>query len=104
LVQLPGSTGAKVPVVVKRPNALGVQARGLLVSQGGQLLLDKVLQTEDIMKGDLVVSSGEQDFPADLVIGQISDVFGKSAELYQKARVQPLLDYRNLTVVFIVIR
>ena len=105
LVQLPNSTGARIPVVIKRPNAAGIQARGLLIGQyGGQLLLDKVLQAEDIKKGDLVVSSGDEGFLADLVIGQINDVLGKSAELYQRARVEPLVDYRQLTVVFIVIK
>jgi len=105
LVQLPSSTGAKIPVVIKRPNTAGVQARGLLVGQyGGQLLLDKVLQAEDIKKGDLVVSSGDEDFLPDLVIGQISNVLGKSAELFQKAQVESMIDYRQLTEVFVVLR
>lgn len=105
LVQLPNSTGAKIPVVIKRPNTVGVQARGLLIGQyGSQLQLDKVLQTEDIKEGDLVVSSGDEGFLADLVIGQISDVLGKSAELYQRARVEPSVDYQKLTIVFIVVR
>jgi len=38
-----------------------------------------------------------------LLIGQISDVLPKSAEVYQKARVKPLLEYDKLRIVFIVI-
>lgn len=105
LVELPTTNGTKIPVVIKRPDSDAVQARGLLLGQyGGQLLLDKVLQAEDIQKGDLVVSSGDEDFLGDLLIGQISEVLGKSAEVYQKARVRPFLDYQKLAVVFIVIR
>lgn len=102
LVQLPTTPGVKIPVVAKRKG--GVQARGLLLGQyGGRLVLDKVLQSEDIQKGDLVVTSGDESWPVDLLIGQITEVLPKSAEIYQKAQVKPLLDYDKLRIVFIVI-
>lgn len=104
LVQLPTMPGVKIPVAVKRTGSSGVQARGLLLGQyGGRLVLDRVLQSEDIQKGDLVVTSGDESWPADLLIGQITEVLPKSAEIYQKAQVKPLLDYDKLRIVFIVI-
>jgi len=102
LIQLPVSWGVKMPAVVKRKQ--GVQARGLLVGQpGGKLVLDRVLQSEDIQKGDLVVTAGSEDWPPDLLIGQISEVLPKSAQVYQKAQVRPLVEYDKLRIVFIVI-
>jgi rod shape-determining protein MreC len=103
LVQLPSDPNGKIPAVVKKPNSSGVQARGLLLGQfGGGLLLDRVLQEEDIQKGDLVVTSGEEGWLPDLVIGQIEEVLPPTAAVYQKARVMPLVDYRSLRIVFVV--
>lgn len=109
LVQLPITPGVKLPVVVKRPISgtllpkQGIQARGLLIGQYGQkLVLDRVLEEEDIQKGDLIVTSGDEGWLADLVVGKILSVLPKSAEIYQKAQVEPLVDYQKLRVVFIV--
>jgi len=111
LVQLLSDTNTKIPVVVKKPNTDktkaegGVQARGLLSGQGGEkLILDRVLQAEDIQKGDLVVTSGEENWLPDLLIGQIMDVAPKSAEVYQKARVSPLVEINKLRIVFVVVK
>jgi len=108
LVTLPITPNIKIPVVVKRPyltevtQGMGVQAHGILTSLPGQkLILDRVLQQEDIQKGDLVVTS--DDWLPDLVIGQIEEVLPKTAAIYRQARVSPLVDYRQLEIVFIVI-
>jgi len=103
LLEIPLTPKSSLPVVVKRPGGKGIQARGILRPVGGNLILSEVLQSEDIQKGDLVVSGGDENWPADLLIGQISDVLAKSAEIYQKARVKPLLEYDKLRIVFVVI-
>jgi len=102
LVQLPVDPAAKIPVVVKKPASAGVQARGLLTSQGSDLILDRVLQNEDIKPGDLVFTNGE-GWLFHLLIGRIEEVFPKTAAVYQRARVLPLLDYQKLRIVFVVI-
>ena len=86
LVQLLSDTNLKMPVVVKKSSPDknkpigGIQARGLLLGQGGEkLLLDRVLQSEDIQKGDLVVTVGEEGWLPDLLVGQIVDVAPKTA-------------------------
>lgn len=111
LVQLVSESNSKIPVAVKKPNldgtktTGGIQARGLLFGQRGEkLLLDRVLQGEDIQKGDLVVTVGEEGWLPDLLIGQIVDVAPKSAKIYQKARVKPLVDYQKLRIVFIIVK
>ena len=110
LVQLPVTPGVKIPVMIKSSDSSGIKARGLLVGQyGNNLILDRVLQEEEINKGDIVTTSGEglpagrQGWLPDLVIGQISEVLPKSAEIFQKAQVKPLVDYNELRIVFIVI-
>ena len=103
LVQLPTDLNSKIPVVVKKPGGTGIQARGLLVGQLGEnLLLDRVLQDEDVRQGDLVVTSGEEGYLPDLVIGQIKEVKEKTAEVYQQAIVTSLIDYSSLRLVFVI--
>lgn len=103
LIQLPIDLNSKIPVVVKKPGSPGIQARGLLAGQfGGKLLLDRVLQEEDVRQGDLVVTSGEEGYLPDLVIGQIKEVIKGTAEIYQQAIISPLVDYSSLRFVFVV--
>ena len=103
LVQLPGDPNSKIPVTIKRPGSQGIQAQGLLFGQfGSKLVLDRVLQEEDIQKGDLVTTSGEEGWLPNLVIGQIDEVLPPTAAIYQKARVDSLVDYSLLRLVFVV--
>lgn len=103
LVQLSTDPNSKIPVVVKTPGSSGVVARGLLKGQfGGKLVLDQVLQNEAIRQGDLVVTSGEEGYLPDLVIGQIKEIKKGTAEVYQQAIVLPLVDYSSLRFVLIV--
>lgn len=102
LVQLPTDINSKIPVVVKKPGGSGIQARGLLVAQSGNLILDQVLQSEDIRRGDLVLTTGEAGWLPDLLIGQIEEVLGREAAIYKKARVVPLVDYQSLRIVFVI--
>ncbi|MBM3205830.1 rod shape-determining protein MreC [Candidatus Shapirobacteria bacterium] len=105
LVQRLNDPVSKIPVVVKKPGGSGFQGRGLLSGQGkNKLVLDRVFQGEDIQKGDLVATSGDEGWLPDLVIGQIQEVLPKSAEVYQRAQVRPLLDYDQLRIVFVIIR
>ncbi|MCX6725776.1 MAG: rod shape-determining protein MreC [Candidatus Shapirobacteria bacterium] len=105
LIQMVYQPNLKIPVVVKRANQAGVQARGLLIGQyKNKMILDRVLQGEDLQKGDIVVTSGEEGWLPDLVIGQIEEVIPKSAEVYQKATVSPLIDYQKLRIVFLVVK
>lgn len=110
LIQLPTTAGTKIPVIVKNlsagesPVGSSIQARGLLVGQyGGVLVLDKVLQEEEIQKGNFVITSGDEGWAPDLLIGEILNVLLKSAELFRKAQVKPFVDYSKLTTVFVVI-
>lgn len=105
LVQLSSDINSRIPVVIKKTAASGVQARGLLVGQfGGKLLLDKVLQEESLYQGDLVVTAGEEGYLPDLVIGQIKEVLKGTAEVYQQAVVSSLVDYSSLRFVFVVVQ
>jgi len=51
----------------------------------------------------LVFTSGEgETFPQGLVIGRISLIEKSESEIYQRAKLDPILDYQKLDKVFVV--
>lgn len=109
-VILPLSPGIKIPVLTKRPNLAGFQAKGLLENLAGRdLFLTNVLLSESLAKGDLVVTAGELagenvGWLPDLLIGRVLEIFPKTREIFQKAKIEPLIDYQNLKEVFVVLK
>lgn len=83
-------------------NSLGV-AKG---QGGGGIILDNVLLSQTLQKGELVVTKGDKNENGigvlpDLVIGKISSVNKNPSSLFQLAKIEPLLDFSKLSIVFI---
>lgn len=95
---------SKVPVrTMKGALAESNSALGLLVGEEGKnLRLEKVLQREELSEGDLVGTSGDGGFPADLLIGKVSSLLSSEKEVYQSAKVEAGIEYGNLLYVFVV--
>jgi len=87
---------------------LQTQSLGVVKGQGGgQLILDNVLLSETLEKGDIVLTKGDVSqnglgIPQNLVVGRINSVSKNPSELFQKAEIKSFLDFTNLTEVFIV--
>lgn len=97
-ILLPTDPDSKIPV-----KTLKTQAHGLAIGEfGTKLFLDKVLQAEMLESGDLVVTTGEDDYRRDLLIGKLGNLEKKEVEPFQKAEIEPLLDYGKLVNVFII--
>ncbi|MCS6963975.1 MAG: rod shape-determining protein MreC [Thermoflexus sp.] len=79
------------------------RATGMVIGQpDGSLLLDFVRPDEEILPGDVVLTSGVGgQIPRALVIGQVAEVLG-SGEPFQRARVRPAVDPRRLTYVLVI--
>jgi rod shape-determining protein MreC len=56
------------------------------------LNLSLVVQADEISEGDIIVSSGDDFFPAGLIIGQVSFVESKEGELFKKVRIKPAFE------------
>jgi len=70
---------------------------------GGTLYLDWISLEASVTIGDLVVTSGLGDkFPADVPIGRVIEVQRLEADLFQRAVVQPAVDFANLEAVFVI--
>jgi rod shape-determining protein MreC len=53
--------------------------------------------------GELVITSGlGGKFPENLVIGRVVEVERNEAELFQRAVIQPAVDFKSIEIVFVV--
>jgi len=81
---------------------------GVVKGQGnGEIVLDNVVLSDRIQKGDLVITSGDlkiyaTGFPGQLIVGRITTVDRNPSDLFQKGRIESLLDLKRLTKVFII--
>jgi rod shape-determining protein MreC len=82
-----------------------VQAKGIMTGGGSNILeLDRVLQEEKINKDDFVISSGQDGWLPNLLVGRVDQIVVDKTAIYQKATVLPLVDYKRLDIVFVVIK
>lgn len=75
----------------------------LLGEVSGEVSLDMIPQSAEVKSGDLVLTSGlGGNYPSNILIGQISGVRRLETELFQKASVQPVVDFSQLEIVLII--
>lgn len=99
IVELPTDSKSKISVITEQ-----TKAKGILLGQfNNGLSLDSVLQEEELRLGDQVLTSGEEgNLPSDLIVGRITKVEKKESSLFQRATVEPSIDYSSLKVVFLI--
>ncbi len=80
------------------------RAHGSIIGQASGLLrLTLVDLDEEIRQGDLVITSGlGGNFPADIVVGQVTSVRQFEFELFQEAEVRSLIDFETLEFVLVI--
>jgi rod shape-determining protein MreC len=106
------TTAQSAQVVLITDNASSVAARlgnsratGILRGGGvgGSMSIDWVDLKHQLEIGEVVLTSGlAGKFPQDLVIGRVSEVERREAELFQRAIVQPAVDFDALEIVFVI--
>ncbi|HPP63755.1 MAG TPA: rod shape-determining protein MreC [Anaerolineales bacterium] len=69
----------------------------------GDLSLGFIPQDVTVEAGSLALTSGLGGaYPTDLIIGQVTNVRKREAELFQQASVQPAVDFSRLSIVLII--
>jgi len=106
------TTAQSAQVVLITDNASSVAARlgssratGILKGGGlgGAMSIDWVDLKHQVEVGEVVLTSGlGGKFPQDMVIGRVSEVERREAELFQRAIVQPAVDFDSLEIVFVI--
>jgi rod shape-determining protein MreC len=81
---------------------------GIVKGEGqGGIFLDNVILSENLKPSDLVVTKGDlnsdgQGYPPDIIVGKIVSVSKNPSSLFQQAKIESLLDFSNLSLVFII--
>ena len=80
------------------------QSPGVLTgSISGDLALDMIPQGDNVQAGDLVLTSGlGGSFPPNILIGQVSGVRSRDQDLFQRAAIQPVVDFSQLEIVLVI--
>lgn len=70
----------------------------------GDLSINLIPQDAAVEAGDLVLTSGIGGaYPANILIGEISNVRQEATELFQAASVQPVVDFSRLEIVLVIV-
>lgn len=93
-------SASSVPARLGSSRATGILRGGGL---GGTMTIDWIDLQYQIEEGEVVLSSGlSSKFPEDVVIGRISEVDRREADLFQRAVVQSAVDFDALEIVFVI--
>ncbi|MBS1148527.1 MAG: mreC [Myxococcaceae bacterium] len=99
-VMLVSDPASRVGVTIQRSR---VRATAVGVGDGKSLALDNAARGDDVIDGDLVITSGTDGvFPQGLVIGKIEDVRRVSAGMFLSASVAPAVNLRGVEEVLVV--
>lgn len=106
------TTGRSAQVVLITDNASSIPARlgnsratGLMRGGGlgGSTSIDWIDLKHQIEVGEVVLTSGlGGKFPQDMVIGRVIEVDRREADLFQRAIVQPAVNFDSLEIVFLI--
>jgi len=90
------SNQCQFAVAIQNKNRTVGIARGDL---GLTVKMELIPQSEAIKNGDIVVTSGlERDIPAGIVVGGVSQVTRENNELWQDARIEPLIEIDDIMI------
>jgi rod shape-determining protein MreC len=91
--------GSAVNAIVQNSRATGV-VRGNI---DGTLMMDRIPPNETVNPGDIVLTSGlGGNFPAKLVVGQVTEVTRRDQDMFQTARIRPTVDFGKLESMLII--
>ena len=86
--------------IQNQDNTIGITEGEL----GLTIMMKFIPQTEEVKSEDIVITSGlEKNIPRGLVIGKVSLVNKDSNELWQKATIEPLVDFDDLVIVSVLL-
>ncbi len=80
------------------------RASGIVMGAHGLgLVMEMIPTNKEIRIGETVLTSGqENNIPAGLIVGKISEVILKETDIFQKAVIQPAADFGELESVFVI--
>jgi rod shape-determining protein MreC len=69
----------------------------------GDITLEQIPQDANVSPGNLILTSGlGGNYPANIIVGQITSVRRRENALFQSASVQPVTDFSDLSIVLVI--
>ena len=76
----------------------------LIGSVTGDVELEMIPQDANMETGDLVLTSGlGGGYPPDLIVGQVVNIRSREYDLFQRATIQPVVDFNRLQIVLVIV-
>ena len=99
-IQLINDPSSQIDVLLQPSGAEAILAGQIT----GELVLGMIPLGASVQTGDLVITSGlGGNYPANLVVGQVSTVRSRDVDLFQSASIQSAVDFAHLEIVLIII-
>lgn len=103
------ANAARVQLIIDPASQINIrlkpsEAEAVLLGEvTGDISLDMIPQDVTVNPGDLVLTSGlGGNYPANILIGQVTGVRRRDYELFQTASVQPVVDFSHLEIVLVI--
>ncbi len=98
-VQLITDPGSLVDVRIQPAEADGVLNGSLTAA----LTVEQIPVSASVQAGDLVLTSGlGGQYPANVLVGQLTSVRQEATALFQQAALDPVVDFNRLTIVLVI--
>lgn len=89
---------SSIPATLQSKNIVGI-AKGKI---GNGLNMEQVPQSDNVARGDIVVTSGlGGDIPKGLIIGKVDEVQKVSGSIFQSVTLQPMIEFTRIERVMI---
>jgi rod shape-determining protein MreC len=76
----------------------------LVGSVTGDVIMELIPQDTNVEPGDLVLTSGlGGGYPPDLIVGQVVNIRSRDYDLFQRATIQPVVDFNRLQIVLVIV-
>lgn len=96
-VQLLSDPDSSVPVIT----ASG--AEGILEGRfGSEISMTNILQSEEVVEKEIIFTSGKNELPRNLIVGEVGKVNKVEKEFFQSATVLQLVDPGKLSLVYLI--
>lgn len=97
------SPDVNVGVYTMRSKTTGVIENNIESAAKGLCLMSDILKDADIKEGDVIFTSGKSGlFPADIMVGTVTEVYDDPNGLSKHALIMPAEDVRSVTMAFVV--
>ncbi len=97
------SPDVNVGVYTMRAKTTGVIENDLNSASKGLCLMSDILKDADIKEGDIIFTSGNSGlFPADIMVGTVTEVYDDPNGLSKHALIKPAEDVKSVTMVSVI--